>query len=222
VLGNDGKKLSKRTGDVSVESYLERGYLPEALLNFVALLGWNPKTEQEIMSLDEMTTLFDITTIHRAGAVLDPVKLDWMNGEYIRSFDTEALHIRLSEYLKQYRPEFYTLYGEKDFSYNAKVMTEVQPRMKRFEQFEELTECFYRTRDWDTSIILNPKMKVESFTEARYALDFARTLFEEKVDFSSLESIKELLLSEIAHAGHANGIILWPLRVALSGMERSP
>jgi nondiscriminating glutamyl-tRNA synthetase len=87
VLGADGKKLSKRTGDVSVTEYLKKGYLPEALLNFLSLLGWHPGHDEEIMSMDEMIAKFEIKDIHKSGAVLDPIKLDWMNGEYIKRMD---------------------------------------------------------------------------------------------------------------------------------------
>jgi nondiscriminating glutamyl-tRNA synthetase len=87
VLGNDGKKLSKRTGDAFVSEYLAKGYMPEALLNFLSLLGWHPKQDEEIMTMDEMIAKFDITDIHKSGAVLDPIKLDWMNGEYIKRME---------------------------------------------------------------------------------------------------------------------------------------
>lgn len=221
VLGSDGKKLSKRTGDVSVESYFELGYLPEALLNFIALLGWNPKTEDEIFTLEELVERFDIYAIHRAGAVLDPVKLDWMNGEYIRKLDLETLHIRLSEYLKEYKSEFYTLYSNRDFTYNAKVIQEIQPRMKRFEEFPELTACFYHTLSWDISLLKNTKMRVESFADAKDSLEFARSVLE-RANFDSVEHIRDILIAEIRETGRSNGGVLWPVRVALSGMERSP
>ncbi len=102
VFGNDGKKLSKRTGDVSVSEYLKKGYLPEALLNFLSLLGWHPGHDNEIMSMDEMIEQFEITAIHKSGAVLDPIKLDWMNGEYIKRMEISELHTRLANYLEQY------------------------------------------------------------------------------------------------------------------------
>ena len=221
VLGNDGKKLSKRTGDVSVAKYLENGYLPEALLNYLVLLGWHPKNEKEIMSLDAMIAQFDITDIHRAGAVFDPVKLDWMNGEYIRALDTESLHVRLSEYLKKYEPDFYREYALKDFSYNAKVITEVQPRMKRLGEFSNHMKTFYSKSTWDISLLINPKMKVDTLEEAKLSLLFALTVLE-GLDFTSLEWIKNPLLSAISEAWHKNGVILWPLRVALTGVEHSP
>ena len=221
VLGNDGKKLSKRTGDVSVAQYLENGYLPEALLNYLVLLWWHPKNEKEIMSFDEMVAQFDITDIHRAGAVFDPVKLDWMNGEYIRALDTERLHVRISEYLKIYHPDFYTLYASRDFVYNARVIAEIQPRMKRLSEFPELVRPFYILDAWEEALLLNPKMKVDTFDQAKHSLLFAENILEQ-AHFDSLEWIKNPLLAAIADAWQKNGVILWPLRVALSGIEHSP
>jgi glutamyl-tRNA synthetase len=100
VLGADGKKLSKRLHPESrLDLFREQGYLPEALLNYLALLGWNPGTEQEIFSFDELVRIFDIARVQRAGAMFDREKLDWMNGEYIRALSDDELARRLRPYL---------------------------------------------------------------------------------------------------------------------------
>ncbi|MBQ3335360.1 MAG: glutamate--tRNA ligase [Eubacteriaceae bacterium] len=98
ILNADHKKLSKRQGDVAVGDFLDKGYLPEALVNFLALLGWSPEDEREIMTLSEMVDAFDITKVHRSGAVFDREKLDWMNGQYIKAMDDEALAERIAPY----------------------------------------------------------------------------------------------------------------------------
>lgn len=161
------------------------------------LLGWNPKTEQEIMTREEMIELFDISQVHRAGAVFNPVKLDWMNGEYIRMMDTGELHIRLSDYLRRYFPDFYTLYSEKDFAYNEKIIQEVQVRMKRLSEFPELALPFYTRQEYNVSLFLNPKMKVETLHDVRTALELA-SLTLENTDFSTLDDIKNPLLGQIS------------------------
>src|SRR3989344_2037835 len=89
LLNKDKSKLSKRQGDVAVEDYLKKGYLPESLLNFVLLLGWNPKTEQEIFTIEEMIKIFDLAKVNKAGAIFDTQKLDWLNGYYIRQKSQE-------------------------------------------------------------------------------------------------------------------------------------
>ena len=100
VLGKDGKKLSKRLHpEARLDLFREEGYLPEALLNYLALLGWNPGTEQEIFSLDELVSAFDIDRVQHAGAMFDREKLDWMNGQYIRALSDEELARRLRPFL---------------------------------------------------------------------------------------------------------------------------
>lgn len=222
ILGADGKKLSKRTGDTSAEIYLEKGYLPEALLNFIALLGWHPKSDQEILSMDELIEKFDIHDIHKAGAVLDPIKLDWMNGEYIKALSTEELHTKLSIYLHKYENEFFTtVYSKADWSMNEKILNELKGRMKRFNEYRELTKFFYGAAQIRTDLLVNPKMKIESLEDARASLELGRNILA-NTDFSTLDTIKAPLVAAIAEAGKKNGQVLWPIRVALSGEEFSP
>lgn len=108
----------------------------EALLNFIALLGWHPKRDVEIMSMNEMIEYFQIKDIHKAGAVLDPVKLDWMNGEYIKRLPLAELHERIARYLETYEKDFYeNVFSKQDFTYNAKIISELQGRMKRLGEY---------------------------------------------------------------------------------------
>lgn len=222
VLGNDGKKLSKRTGDTSVSEYLSKGYLPEALLNFLSLLGWHPKQDEEIMTMDEMITKFEITDIHKSGAVLDPIKLDWMNGEYIKRMELGELHMRLAKYLEEYEGEFYReIFSQKDYQFNTRITRELQTRMKRFDEFIELTKSLYNEAAIRKDLLMNPKMKIESEADWLISLEFALPLLE-FADYSSLDALKAPILEAIVWAGKKNGQILWPLRVALSGEEFSP
>lgn len=222
VLGADGKKLSKRTGDVSVAEYLKKWYIPEALLNFLSLLGWHPKQDEEIMTMDEMIAKFEIRDIHKAGAVLDPVKLDWMNGEYIKRMEIGELHTRLSQFLEKYESEFYgKIFSQKNYDFNAKIIQELQTRMKRFDEYISLTTSLYAHAKVRKDLLINPKMKIETESEGLDALHFALPLLE-TADYSSLDSLKGPILTAISEAGKKNGQILWPLRIALSGEEFSP
>ena len=222
VLGADGKKLSKRTGDVAVIEYLKKWYFPEALLNFLSLLGWNPKTDQEIMTMDEMIEKFDIADIHKSWAVLDPVKLDWMNGEYVKRMEISELHSRIAKYLEEYERDFYReIYSQRDYECNTKIICELQTRMKRMDEYIDLTKSLYGEASIRPDLLVNAKMKIETEAEWLDALRFVLPLLE-SADYSSLENLKTSILEAITVAGKKNWQILWPLRIALSGEEFSP
>lgn len=222
VLGNDGKKLSKRTGDAFVSEYLAKGYIPEALLNFLSLLGWHPKQDEEIMTMDEMIAKFEITDIHKSGAVLDPIKLDWMNGEYIKRMELGELHTRLAKFLEQYESDFYRdVFSQKDYQFNTRIISELQTRMKRFDEYIELTNFLYNDSMVARELMVNPKMKIDSIEAWLDSLRFVLPLLRD-ADYSSIDSIKSILLPAILEAGKKNGQVLWPLRVALSWAEFSP
>lgn len=222
VLGNDGKKLSKRTGDVSVSEYMKKWYLPEALLNFLSLLWWHPKQDEEIMTMDEMITKFEITDVHKSWAVLDPIKLDWMNGEYIKRMEISDLHTRLSKYLETYESDFYkNIFSIREYSFNTKIIQELQTRMKRFDEYRGLTISIYGEAKVRKDLLINPKMKIESESEALASIAWVRNSIETG-DYSSIEWLKAPILKAIAESDKKNGQILWPLRIALSGEEFSP
>jgi nondiscriminating glutamyl-tRNA synthetase len=222
VLGADGKKLSKRTGDVSVTEYLKKWYLPQALLNFLSLLGWHPGHDEEIMNMDEMIAKFEITDIHKSGAVLDPIKLDWMNGEYIKRLSIWELHAKVAKHLEEYEEEFYkNIFSQKNYDYNNRIILELQTRMKRFDEFISLTSCLYWDSHVRTDLLVNPKMKIETIEDAMDSLNLALRILD-TADYSSLDALKAAFIPAIAESGKKNGQVLWPLRVALSGEEFSP
>lgn len=174
------------------------------------------------MTMDEMIAKFEITDIHKSGAVLDPIKLDWMNGEYIKRMELGELHTRLAKYLEEYSPEFYAnIFSQKDYNYNTRIIIELQTRMKRFDEYVSLTTCLYGDAHIRTDLLANPKMKIETIEQGIDALRFALSILE-NADYTSLDTLKTPILEAIASAGRKNGQILWPLRVALSGEEFSP
>lgn len=167
--------------------------------------------------MDEMIAKFEITDIHKSGAVLDPIKLDWMNSEYIKRLPLSELHERLAEHLKRYEPDFYEhTFAKQDFTFNTKILTEIQARMKRFNEFIDLTKFFYSNADIRTDLLINLKMKIETLDFARESLELAQRILMNSCDFSSIEGIKDPLIEAIAKAELKNGQVLWPLRVALS------
>ncbi len=210
LLSRERKKLSKRDGDVAVKEYLDKGYLPEALLNFVAFLGWNPKTEKEIFSLDELIAEFDLKKINRAGAVFDPDKLDWFNAQYLRNKTT-------AELVELVRPYLPVAAGEYPQEFLAKIVEIERERLKKLSEIGERTSYFFIEPQYDGELL---KWKNASADELKSSLTAAKTMIS---NFKSLISETEIEDNFLKRIGDADkGTMLWPLRVALSGLKASP
>lgn len=216
IVNPDKTKLSKRQGDVSVESYLEKGYLKDALLNFILLLGWNSGTEKEIFSLDEMIQEFSIEKIHKSPAVFNIEKLDWMNGYYIRSKTVAELLDLSLPYLQKAG-----VVGEKyDKKYVEAVVGLEQPRLKKLSDLPDLVFYFFNEPEYDAKILVWKK-QVSSDTK-KHLQDIYQIL--EKIDSKHFlkEGIEKEIFDYITKNNYKNGNVLWPMRVALSGKEKSP
>lgn len=216
LLSKTRKKLSKREGDVAVKEFVEKGYLPEALLNFVAFLGWNPKTEQEIFSLDELIKQFDVAKINKAGAVFDLEKLDWLNGLYIRNLSAADLIERLKPYLSAAKINFEKYPDE----FLEKIILLERERLKKLSEIGERVRYFFEEPRYDTSLLIWKKAEKETIRKNLGALkEFLGKLSTEDLKKEALEpKMKELIASQKL----TNGEVLWPLRVALTGLEASP
>ncbi len=212
ILNKDTKKkLSKRDGDVSVEDFQKKGYLPEAVVNFIALLGWNPKTEQEIFSLDALAEEFDVAKLNKAGAIFDLEKLDWMNGLYIREKNIKELVELCRPYLTEYENKLSDEYLEK-------IVSVERERMKKLSDIAENTEFYFSDPACDRKIL-----KWKDMTDDDLQKSLARSLeIFSGIEESewTLENIKNKLMA--AADSKNRGELLWPLRVALTGKEKSP
>lgn len=221
LLNADKSKLSKRQGDVAVEDYLKKGYLKEALLNFVALLGWNPGkgSTQEIFTLDELVEAFDFAQIHKGGAVFDLKKLDWMNGEYLKKLSVDELYTRALEF-GQFQNDFFTTVGDEQKTENflKKVLSVERDRLVRLTDIGIQNPFFFSDIAYDAKLL---HWKDNDVAMTRASLEQAEQLLGEFDDatWENLTLIEEKLL---AAAGEKRGDFLWPLRVALTGAERSP
>lgn len=210
LLNPDRSKLSKRQGDVAVEDYLAKGYLPEALINFVALLGWNPTSDREIFAKEELANLFDISKVNKSGAVFNVEKLDWLNAHYIKA-------LPLSAYLEQLRRAGYLPEG---------VMAERAARMIQ-ERLHLLSEAPTFIREamelaaYDAAQLVWKKSTAD---EARARLQGLREYLQTQNEawFGDVSMMEEVVRAWITDQGWTNGDTLWPLRVALSGREKSP
>ncbi|MDP3057751.1 MAG: glutamate--tRNA ligase [bacterium] len=218
ILGEDKKKLSKRTGDVAVSQYIEKGYLAEAVINFILLLGWNPGTEKEIFTLEEMIENFTLDKVGKSGAIFDLKKLDWMNGSYIRKMDIAKLTELCLPYLIN-SGCIKDTEKKANFEWIKKVIALEQERMKKLSDIAETTKYFFvDIPEYDAALLKWKKSTLEktkeNLTEIKKILE---NLPEEKFNKTDLEITLKPLMEKLGV-----GDTLWPLRVALSGAKFSP
>lgn len=220
LLNPDKTKLSKRQGDVAAEDYIRKGYLKEAVLNFVAFLGWNPGTEEEFFTLEELVDRFDLSRVQKAGAVFTLEKLDWLNGHYLRKMSPKDLAEQILARLKE-RSWFNASQIEEETEF-LRFVACVQSRMKTLEDGPDMLKPFLMEHlDYDLALFDRPQMKVDK-VGSHLALEHSLIALEECEDFTSEESIKAALIKVIEKLGLKNGQVLWPVRAALSGEEFSP
>jgi len=216
ILNPDKSKLSKRQGDVAVEDFLKKGYLKQALLNFIAFLGWNPKTEQEIFTMDELIEQFDLSKVNRAGAVFDIAKLDWINGLYIRHMEVGELADALLPYWKEAGID-----TEKfSHGYFTAIANLEKERLKKLSEIGERTAYFFKAPEYNGQLLVWKKSDAE---DAKVKLTAMKNFFSELSDADFKKTVlEEKLKAFITQNNFDNGSVLWPLRVALTGMEKSP
>lgn len=211
ILNPDKTKLSKRKGDVSVESYLAKGYLPEALTNFLALLGWNPTDDREVFSREELIRLFDLTKVNKAGAVLNVEKLNWVNGQYLKAMPE-------AEYLALLRPMLAGMSDDAAFVDRACLLARERIQLPN-ELVGLVSFLFPEKLEHDPAGLV---WKTQTKEEARERLLAVRMLLDTQGDFSSIAALEAQVRGLVTEKGWGNGDTLWPLRVSLSGMKQSP
>ncbi len=217
ILNPDKSKLSKRQGDVAVEDFLKKGYLPEALTNFVAFLGWNPKTEQELFSMQDLIESFDLAKVNKSGAVFDIAKLDWINGEYIRAKSNSEL----VELVKPYWQESGFDLAKFDNSYLEGIMALEKDRLKKLSEISERTKYFFNSPEIDATKLV---WKKSTPKETQQNLRLLQDLFRIQSDdvMGDITKLEEVTKAFIAEHEFDNGSILWPLRYVMTGEDRSP
>ena len=211
ITDEEHKKLSKRCGHSSFEDLLEQGFLPEAIINFVALLGWSPEEDREIYSLEELIRAFDYHHISKAPSVFDYTKLKWMNGEYIKAMDFDKFYEMALPHLKKVITKDYDL---------KKIAAMVKTRIEVFPEIEDMVDFFEAVPEYDTAIYAHKKMKtsVESSLEVLKEL---LPILEEQEDYSN-DGLYTRLLKYVEEKGCKNGYVLWPIRIAVSGRQMTP
>jgi nondiscriminating glutamyl-tRNA synthetase len=227
ILGEDKKKLSKRDGKTSVVDYKEDGYLPEALVNFIAFLGWNPGTEKEIYTIDELINDFSLSKIQKSGAIFNIDKLDWINGFYIRKMSLKDLTEQLIPYFvkAEYIVEKGNTYAIKEtgeeitFNHLEKIVALYQERLKKLSEIIELTDLFFKSDiAYEPELLVWKQMaNAELIESLNKSFELLSTVSE--IDFDK-EHLEKLIMPE-AEKMPNRGNLLWPLRVALTGKKNS-
>jgi nondiscriminating glutamyl-tRNA synthetase len=218
ILNKQHKKLSKREGSVSVEDFRKQGYPPEAIINFIALLGWNPKTEQEIFTMEELIEQFDISKMNRAGGVFDMDRLDWISAQHIKKMDENELYKRAIEFLKE-KEFFQNAPAErKTEEYVKKVLSVEKERLSKFTEAGENNKFFFSDRFEIKKDDLRWKKMTDE--EIKESLEDSLSMLNE---IGEREWKKEIIENKLLEkAGENRGELLFPLRWALTGQKFSP
>jgi glutamyl-tRNA synthetase len=211
ITDEEHHKLSKRCGHSSYEDLVDQGFLTEAILNFVALLGWSPTDNQEIFSLEELVKVFDYHHLSKSPAVFDYTKLRWMNGEYIKAMDFDAFYEKALPYLKEVL--------KKDFDFK-KIAAMVKTRIEIFPDIAELVDFFEELPGYDPEMYCHKKMKTTKETSLEVLKELLPVL-EAQEDYSN-DALYQTLLGYVEKKGCKNGYVMWPVRTAVSGKQMTP
>ncbi|KKW36066.1 MAG: Glutamyl-tRNA synthetase [Candidatus Giovannonibacteria bacterium GW2011_GWA2_53_7] len=217
-LAADRSKLSKRKGDVAVRSYREKGFLPEAIFNYLAMLGWTPPSQKEIMTIDEMIAEFDLHDLHRSAAVFDLEKLRWFNRQYVERMNED-------DFTAYALPVFKRMIEERGVGYDETIAQKLVPLLReRISVPDDIGEMVAEG-EFDF-FFAEPKLDVARIPEKKSTTDeacehlaYARQTLADISGWSP-EAIKQALWEYASEKGR--GAVLWPLRYALSGRDKSP
>ena len=211
ITDENHKKLSKRCGHSSYEDLINQGFVTEAVVNYVALLGWSPSDNQEIFTLDELVKAFDYRHMSKSPAVFDVVKLRWMNGEYLKAMDDETFYEKALPYIKEVITKDYDL---------RKIASMVKTRIEVFPDIKDQIDFFENLPEYDTTMYCHKKMKTNEENSLALLKDVLPIL-EAQDDFSN-DALFAKLKEYVAEKGVKVGFVMWPLRTAVSGKQSTP
>lgn len=205
ITDENHKKLAKRSGHASFEDLLEQGFLAEAVVNYIALLGWSPEDNREIFTLEELIKEFDYRRISKSPAVFDIVKLKWMNGEYLKAMEEEKFYELALPYLKETLKKPFDL---------QKIAAMVKTRIEIFPDIKEQVDFFEELPEYDTAMYAHKKMKTDEASSLT-VMQEVLPLLEKQEDYSN-DGLYQMLLGYVESKGCKNGYVMWPIRTAVS------
>ncbi|MDE7246296.1 MAG: glutamate--tRNA ligase [Lachnospiraceae bacterium] len=211
ITDESHQKLSKRSGHSSYEDLIEQGFLSEAVVNFVALLGWSPEDNEEIFSLEELVKRFDYHHLSKSPAVFDYTKLKWMNGEYLKAMDFDRFYEMAEPYLKEAVKKDYDL---------KKIAAMVKTRIEIFPDIKEHVDFFDALPEYDVAMYTHKKMKTNAETSLAVLKDLLPVL-EAQEDYTN-DALYATLSAYVEEKGYKNGYVMWPVRTAVSGKQMTP
>ena len=211
ITDENHKKLSKRSGHSSFEDLLEQGFLTEAIINYIALLGWSPEDNNEFFTLDELVKAFDYKKINKSPSVFDVNKLRWMNGEYIKKMEFDDFYKMAEPYLKEVLT--------KDFDLK-KIANMVKTRIEVFPDIPDHVDFFENLPEYDPEMYVHKKMKTTKESSLEVLKDILPVL--EACDDYSNDALYQTLLKYVEEKEVKNGYVMWPIRTAVSGKQMTP
>lgn len=211
ITNEERQKLSKRSGHASYEDLIDQGFVSEAVVNYVALLGWSPEGTQEIFSLDELVKNFDYHNLSKSPAVFDVTKLKWMNGEYLKAMDSDRFYEMAEPYLKAVITKDLDL---------KKIAGMVKTRIEVFPDIADHIDFFEKMPEYDVSLYSHKKMKSTPETSLQI-LEDVLPLLETQEDFSN-DALFGMLSGYVKEKGYKTGLVMWPIRIAVSGRQMTP
>ena len=211
ITNEEHKKLSKRSGHSSFEDLIEQGFLTDAVVNFVALLGWSPSDNREFFTLPELVEAFDYHNISKSPAVFDMTKLRWMNGEYMKKMDFDKFYELAEPYLKQVIKKPLDL---------KKIPAMVKTRIEVFPDILPQIDFFEVLPEYDPELYVHKKMKTNRETCLK-TLEEVLPILERQEDYSN-DALYEVLSAYVTEQGVKTGFVMWPIRIAVSGKQMTP
>lgn len=211
ITNEEHKKLSKRSGHSSYEDLLEQGFLTEAIVNYVALLGWCPEDNTEIFSLQDLVNVFNYHNMSKSPAVFDVVKLKWMNGEYMKAMEFDSFYTMAEPYIKQ------TIKKDLDLK---KIAALVKTRIEVFPDIESHIDFFEALPSYENTMYCHKKMKTNEETSLQVLKEILPVL-EAQEDYSN-DALYAVLVKFVEEKGYKNGFVMWPIRTAVSGKQMTP
>jgi glutamyl-tRNA synthetase len=224
ILNPDRSKMSKRFGDSALTEFRAKGYLPEAIVNFIALLGWHPRDDREVLSADDLIKEFELERVQKAGAIFNQEKLDWINREHMKKYSNAELSKLVKPFVLKKHGDLFGISGKGDIdeAFLERLVAVERTRANTLSDFAELGAFFFKLPDYEPSLLIWKESPMKEVAQILRELHEKLSELDEN-DFTS-EKLSPAVLSAIGEGPSARnrGIVLWPLRVALSGERSSP